>query len=346
MNIFKKVGAAVLAAALMATTAPAATTAYADETQVEKLKDGLMASELKVYDISEGTHTYQIDFENTVSWCDFAIKDDKRAKYLCEVSWDDKLNLLKLIPKITNTTEDGYDWEVNPSSMLDNLNGVEEKLPGIYYFNIYGAPSASFTFETTGRKSESGNTPVILFGFENSFAGSAKFTIKPLDSEAQTPEDEKPGETEKKTVEFKNEETNVSVSAGEGIVPEGAELSVTPGEITDTKANYNICFMKDGKEVQPNGKVTVRMPLPEGLKGKPVYIYRVEADGKYTYLKSKVEGDFVSFETDHFSKYLLSTEALENATPENPDTGVAGIGFTVALAAIGGAVTIISRKKR
>lgn len=41
-----------------------------------------------------------------------------------------------------------------------------------------------------------------------------------------------------------------------------------------------------------------------------------------------------------------TSEPSEPTVPKNPDTGVAGIGFTVALAAIGGTVMIISRKKR
>lgn len=364
----KKFAATVAAAAVLAVAAPKATMAYADDATddfsfyIDGVGSEMGQTFSDIENMYEAIHTYKLEFEPVLFGprSEFAVKDCDYTKFICEFSCDTSITLS---PMQTSASPYGIPHGLLPSWKLENLTGdiketVNETEVGTYYDYSLGSEagggSGSFTFDATGREPGVGGgdipyIPVILFELEAEAAGSVEFTIKPLDGGAQTPGDEKPGDPEKKTVEFKNEATNVSVSAAEGVVPEGAELSVTPGEITDTKCQYNICFKKDGKEVQPNGKVTVKLPLPEGLKGKPVYVYRVEADGRYTYLKSKVDGDFVSFETDHFSKYLLSTEALDNATPENPDTGVEGIGFTAALAAIATAsagIIVVSRKRK
>ena len=68
---------------------------------------------------------------------------------------------------------------------------------------------------------------------------------------------------------------------------------------------YNICFVKDDKLVQPNGKVKVYVPIPEGMDGNTCKIYRQEADGGWTVLDAWIEGDYLVFETDHFSLYVV-----------------------------------------
>ncbi len=66
---------------------------------------------------------------------------------------------------------------------------------------------------------------------------------------------------------------------------------------------YNICFVKDDQLVQPNGRVTVRIPIPDGMKSDTCNVYRQEADGGWTILTARIEGNYLVFETDHFSLY-------------------------------------------
>ena len=159
-------------------------------------------------------------------------------------------------------------------------------------------------------------------------------------------------------------ETGVTASADEGVLPDGAELVVTPvtSETSDSEFTYDISFKDtDGKEVQPKGNVTVKVPVPEKFKdAEKIYVYRAETDGTYTDMKAEVKDGFVVFTTNHFSKYIVTTEVLtktETPAPEtpkptdttpadtttNPNTGVA-----VALipAILAGAVVIVSAKKR
>ena len=66
---------------------------------------------------------------------------------------------------------------------------------------------------------------------------------------------------------------------------------------------YNICFVKNDQLVQPSGKVSVRIPIPNGMKKDTCNVYRQESDGTWTILTAHIEGNYLVFETDHFSLY-------------------------------------------
>lgn len=68
---------------------------------------------------------------------------------------------------------------------------------------------------------------------------------------------------------------------------------------------YNICFVKDDKLVQPNGKVKVYIPIPEGMKGNTCKVYRRESDDSWTILDAHIAGNYLTFETNHFSFYAI-----------------------------------------
>lgn len=68
---------------------------------------------------------------------------------------------------------------------------------------------------------------------------------------------------------------------------------------------YNICFVKNDQLVQPNGMVTVRIPIPDGMNGSTCNVYRQESDGRWTILNAYVENSYLVFETDHFSLYAI-----------------------------------------
>ncbi len=165
-----------------------------------------------------------------------------------------------------------------------------------------------------------------------------------------------------------NEETKsilngISVTDKNGAFPDGVVMNVTAKDSTDTSFSFDITFTKDGKEVQPSGKVSVKVPLPEALKGGKVYVHHTNANGKMTLINSKADGDYVVFETDKFSVYTLSSKKLAeldpgatdvdpgdtniNTVPEtpskgNPDTGIA---LAIAPAVLAGAAVIVLKKK-
>ena len=79
--------------------------------------------------------------------------------------------------------------------------------------------------------------------------------------------------------------------------------------VNGTSYTYNISLMKNGTETQPDGEVTVYIPIPEDLKllayaGK-AKIYRVEDDGNVTEMDIEIEDGCFVFNTTHFSLYTL-----------------------------------------
>ena len=87
-------------------------------------------------------------------------------------------------------------------------------------------------------------------------------------------------------------------------VPDDIKLSVI--DITNkmpagTIKAYVISLLKDGKTVQPENIVTVKIPCAN----KNAKAYRLESDGKMTDMKSKYKDGYIVFTTDHFSVYVL-----------------------------------------
>lgn len=129
---------------------------------------------------------------------------------------------------------------------------------------------------------------------------------------------------------------------------------------------YNIDLMKDNVKIQPNGKVKVSIPIPEGYDKTKLEIYRVEENGKTIKYDVKVEGNYATFETDHFSIYVLAEKKAETTTtttptkptqeqtkPVNkgekdntPKTGITDITKYIVAVAVISAVGIIVLKKK
>ena len=74
---------------------------------------------------------------------------------------------------------------------------------------------------------------------------------------------------------------------------------------------YNISFVKNDKLVQPNGKVKVYIPIPEGMNGNTCKVYRQESNGSWTALNARIEDNYLVFETDHFSLYAVVGDEYE-----------------------------------
>ncbi len=123
-------------------------------------------------------------------------------------------------------------------------------------------------------------------------------------------------------IEYTDETTGVKVSSDGGVVEDGAKLSVkVVSDKTDsTKATYEITLTENDKEIQPDGEVTVKIPVPEAMKGKTVYVYRIEDDGTYTDMNAIVEDGYAVFKTDHFSEYVLTTEKQVEEPADSSDS--------------------------
>ena len=85
-----------------------------------------------------------------------------------------------------------------------------------------------------------------------------------------------------------------------------------------------------GAKIQPlnNGNVLVTIDVPSTLDAnKGLVVYRMEDNGTLTELKTSVENGKVSFETNHFSTYIVAEKA---AVPEETTTAAAAKETTTA----------------
>ncbi len=114
--------------------------------------------------------------------------------------------------------------------------------------------------------------------------------------------------------------TGITITAKKGVLPSGTELVV---DLTTSGSDYekvkialqdengkftlfDISLLLNGEDVQPNGKITVSIPLPAGYDGAKCKVYRLEADGSLTALNAVFEDGFLVFETDHLSLYAIA----------------------------------------
>ncbi len=148
--------------------------------------------------------------------------------------------------------------------------------------------------------------------------------------------------------------------ADKGVIADGAVFSAKAVEADETRVTYDISFKAaDGTTIQPGGMVTVKLPIPSQMANQNVYVFRAETDGAYTNMNARAEGGWVVFESDHFSKYVISTESTlsDKATDSSvsnsesttsPDILVIVISITLGVIVIAGAVVavIFFRKKK
>ena len=76
--------------------------------------------------------------------------------------------------------------------------------------------------------------------------------------------------------------------------------------ILETAVVFDISLEKDGIKVQPNGKLTVSIAVPETLDGAKCRVLYIDENGRITDMKAIYRDGRMIFETDHFSNYMLA----------------------------------------
>lgn len=131
--------------------------------------------------------------------------------------------------------------------------------------------------------------------------------------------------------------TDISVSAGTTSIP--LDTSVSAKELTDgdeynkikkalgNNANfktYDIKLFSDNSNSYitklNDDEFEVRMPIPEGFKGKQVKVYYVDSKGNIEDHIAKVDGEYLVFKTNHFSAYsIVNLDQNEEVVEEIKD---------------------------
>lgn len=105
-----------------------------------------------------------------------------------------------------------------------------------------------------------------------------------------------------------NFETEVSLVVSEDAV----NADIVFGDEYENYKAFDISIEANGEKVQPNGKVTVKLPLPEGFDAETTKVYYVDENGNKEEIESTTENGYIIFETDHFSEYVLVDESTKH----------------------------------
>lgn len=93
----------------------------------------------------------------------------------------------------------------------------------------------------------------------------------------------------------------------------------TISEIKDKElvALYDVSLFKDNVKIQPNGKVRVKIKVPDNLIGRSgLDIVHIADDGTVTPMYAVVEEGYLVFITTHFSDYAIVAEPIAKTIPK------------------------------
>lgn len=169
---------------------------------------------------------------------------------------------------------------------------------------------------------------------------------------------------ENTNVNVTDKTTNIKLETNTGVVP--ADIILNSNKITTEKTlntiktalkdistkyiSYDITLTSNGVKIQPNGKVTISIPIPTDYDKTKLAVYRIADDGTKTKYDVKVIDNLATFETDHFSTYVLVENNVVNNTnsKEKDDTPKTGnldiINYVLVITALAG-IGIIAFKK-
>lgn len=120
-------------------------------------------------------------------------------------------------------------------------------------------------------------------------------------------------------IEFEDHlDKNVRLEANE--VSDTNSLKLLNNKFGEVKAKmYDISVKKNGVKVQPDGSVTVSIPVPENFSPY-FYVCSIGADGKsVTTLARSVGGGYATFTTDHLGRFAIVQEVNAELGDVNAD---------------------------
>lgn len=84
------------------------------------------------------------------------------------------------------------------------------------------------------------------------------------------------------------------------------KISNILSDIEGEKTYFDIKLVKDNQAVQPNGYVTVYIPIPKEYDSERLEIYHVDIENRTAKLiEGTIQGEDYTFTTNHFSTYVL-----------------------------------------
>lgn len=141
-------------------------------------------------------------------------------------------------------------------------------------------------------------------------------------------------ELKKPTYLGKNIETNVKITTDESNVPLDTHLivkSVKDDKInkiikTDNYEAFDIKLFSESNEnwitKLNNGKFLVSIPVCKQLNGKNITTYYINSNNELEEHKTTIKDGFATFETDHFSTYILAEKVADIKEDEKENNNI------------------------
>lgn len=317
------------------------------------------------------------DYDNSSNWQSQLFADNSYERwYIGPGGW----NTVAYRPKITviegSATQSSQDYTntLNTSERITftkagtvKLKITYEQIPTSFADNAIPtySPTKTITINVTDPSQPSSSNSIA-----SSVTSQSQKTNQSSSSKSTTPASQVSSSSssgasssmDSLPIILADETSGIKISAENGAIPDGATVvakAITTGEqfdklktaLVDTAGKFtafDISLMHGGAKIEPNGKVLVSIPIPSGYDKTKLAIFFVDDEGKITEIPSTIDGANITFETDHFSNYVVAeksaaavvSQAAGNSHPKggNPMIWIAVMIIVIVLFA--GAVTI------
>lgn len=98
------------------------------------------------------------------------------------------------------------------------------------------------------------------------------------------------------------------ITEGKDTLPVNSQLTVSISKVDDGN-KYSINVKSDDKDVSPNGSVTVKIAVPNGMDVSACRVYFASGD-EYTYVNATAEDGYLVFRTTKLGDFLVTEKAL------------------------------------
>ena len=156
---------------------------------------------------------------------------------------------------------------------------------------------------------------------------NAKTVIDAIKTEAYFSEIQTVSDTSGIVIEFTADEVPAGTTAEVIRVDESTASDVFAIVTNSLKEDYShyvaydITLYNQGVAIQPNGKVKVKLPIPENFDTSRMEIVKVKDNGTIVKYDFTVEDGFAVFEADSFSVYVIAQKDTAEISVTSPQTG-------------------------
>lgn len=135
------------------------------------------------------------------------------------------------------------------------------------------------------------------------------------------------------TITKEDTKTKIKLETKKGMIPDNTTMEITEissgatfdkikntlVEIKNFKA-FDITLKSNNTIIQPKGKVKISIPIPVGYEKSKLVVYRIAEDEIKAEYEVTVAENYATFETEHFSTYILGEKEYISAEDNEEET--------------------------